>query len=208
MINFSSSYRGFLTKIPQPIREKGKDYASVTAAIFLTAFLVIFAIKPAVITIAGLLGEIKAEEKAIKKLQQKIDQIITAQIAYTQVYDQLALIDQALPENPQFAPLIQQIEAQRILTNLELTDLNYSSIVLTGKSEQKTEKESNPQEINFSASMQGHYPDFKNFLKENFNYRRIIHINSLDIQQPQSQQEEINSLIISLKGTAFYSDND
>jgi len=208
MITFQSSYRRFLTKIPQPIKEKGKDYASVTAAIFLTAFLVVFAIKPTAITIAGLLGEIKAREKTNQKLQQKIDQIIAAQIAYTQIYDQLVLIDQALPENPQFAPLIRQIEAERILTNLELTELNYSPIVLTGKTEQKTEKESNLQEINFSASMQGRYPDFKNFLKENFNYRRIIHINNLNIQPPQNLQEEINSLIISLKGNAFYLDND
>ena len=208
MIAFPSSYRRFLTKIPQPIKEKGKDYASATAAIFLTAFLIVFAIKPTVITIAGLLGEIKAREKDNQKLQQKIDQIISAQIAYTQIYNQSVLVDQALPENPQFAPLIQQIEAERILTNLELTELNYSPIVLTGKTEQKTEKESNLQEINFSASMQGRYPNFKNFLKESFNYRRIIHIDNLDIQQPQNQQEEINGLIISLKGNAFYLDND
>ena len=208
MITFPSSYRRLLTKIPQPIKERGKDYISVTAAIFLTAFLVAFAIKPTVITIAGLLGEIKAREETNQKLQQKINQIITAQIAYTQVYDQLVLIDQALPENPQFAPLIRQIEAERILTNLELTELNYSSIVLTGKTEQKTEKKSNLKEINFSANMQGRYPDFKNFLKENFNYRRIIYINNFDIQQTQNQQEEINGLIISLKGNAFYLDND
>jgi len=208
MITFASSYRRLLTKIPQPIKEKGKETASATAAIFLIAFLVVFAIKPTAVTIAGLLGEIKAREEINQKLQQKIDQIITAQIAYTQIYNQLVLIDQVLPENPQFAPLIRQIEAQRILTNLELTELNYSPIVLTGKTEQKTEKESNLQKINFSASMQGRYPDFKNFLKENFNYRRIIHINNLDIQQPQNQQEEINSLIISLKGNAFYLDND
>jgi len=208
MITFPSSYRRFLTKIPQPIKEKGKETASATTAIFLTAFLVVFAIKPTAITIAGLLGEIKAREETNQKLQQKIDQIISAQIAYTQAYNQLVLVDQTLPENPQFAPLIRQIEAKRILTNLELTELNYSSIVLTGKTEQKTEEESNLREINFSASMQGLYPDFKSFLSENFNYRRIIHINNFDIQQPKNQQEEINSLIISLKGNAFYLDND
>ena len=208
MITFQSSYRGFLTKIPQPIREKGKDYASATAAIFLTAFLVVFAIRPTAITIAGLLGEIKVREKTNQELQQKIDQIVAAQIAYTQIYDQLVLVDHALPENPQFASLIRQIEAKRIVTNLELTELNYSSIVLTDKTKQKTEEESNLQEINFSASMQGHYPDFKSFLKENFDYRRIIHINNFDIQQTKNQQKETNSLIISLKGNAFYLDND
>jgi len=201
-------YRRFLAKIPQPIKEKGKNYASATAAIFLTAFLVIFAIKPTIITIAGLLGEIKAREEANQKLQQKIDQIITAQIAYTQVYNQLTLIDQALPENPQFAPLVRQIEAERILTNLELTELNYSSIILTGKTKQKTEKESNLKKINFSTTMQGRYPDFKNFLKENFSHRRIIYINDFDIQQAQGQQKEINGLTITLKGNAFYLDND
>jgi len=201
-------YRRLLAKIPQTIREKSKETVSATAAIFLTAFLVAFAIKPTIITIAGLLGEIKAREKANQKLQQKIDQIITAQIAYTQVYNQLTLIDQALPENPQFAPLARQIEAERILTNLELTELNYSSIILTGKTKQKTEKESNLKEINFSTIMQGRYPDFKNFLKENFSHRRIIYINNFDIQQAQGQQEEINSLIITLKGNAFYLDND
>jgi len=208
MIAFPSSYRKLLTKIPQPLREKGKSYASTTAAIFMTAFLIAFAIKPTIITIAGLLGEIKAREEANQKLQQKIDQIITAQIAYTQIYNQLALIDQALPENPQFAPLAQQIEAERVLTNLELTELSYSSIVLADKTEQKTEKEPNLKEINFSTIMQGRYPGFKDFLKENFSHRRIIYINNFDIQQAQGQRKEINNLIITLKGNAFYLDND
>ncbi len=200
----SSSYRNLLTKIPPPIKKRGKDYASAVAAILLATLLIALAIKPTAITIAGLVGEIKAREAANQKLQRKIDQIINAQIAYTQIYNQLPLVNQALPENPQFAPLIRQIEAERILTDLNLTSLNYSSITLAGKPKKRTHRNTGLRRISFSASMKGDYPNFKDFLKDTLSYRRIVHINNFEIQQAKSKHKETNHLIISLTGNAFY----
>jgi len=197
-------YRQYLTYIPQPIRTRGRDFAAVTASLFLTAFFLFFAIRPTANAIAELLGEIKAREKSDIQLQEKIDQIIKAQNFYNQIYDRLFLVEEALPQNPQIASLAKEIEAQRLKENLDLSKLGYSSLVLTdetgGKDKKKEAASLTP--INFTLNMAGQYLDFKDFLKNVFEQRRIVHINNFEIQQAKG--EEIIKLDISLSGNTFY----
>ncbi len=197
-------YRQYLTYIPQPIRTRGRDFAAVTASLFLTAFFLFFAIRPTANAIAELLGEIKAREKSDVQLQEKIDQIIKAQNFYNQIYDRLFLVEEALPQNPQIASLAKEIEAQRLKENLDLSKLGYSSLVLTDETGGKDKKKetANLTPINFTLSMAGQYLDFKDFLKNVFEQRRIVHINNFEIQQAKG--EETINLDISLSGNTFY----
>ncbi|MGI6776333.1 MAG: type 4a pilus biogenesis protein PilO [Patescibacteria group bacterium] len=197
-------YRQYLIYIPQPIRARGRDFAAVTASLFLTAFFLFFAIRPTVNAIAELLGEIKARERSDVQLQEKIDQIIKAQNFYNQIYDRLFLVEEALPKNPQIASLAKEIEAQRLKENLDLSKLGYSSLVLTDETGGKDKKKeaANLTPINFTLNMAGQYLDFKDFLKNVFEQRRIVHINNFEIQQ--AKEEETIKLDISLSGNTFY----
>lgn len=197
-------YRQYFTYIPQPIRARGRDFAAVSASLLLTAFFLFFAIRPTANAIADLLGEIKAREKSDAQLQEKIDQIIKAQNFYNQIYDRLFLVEEALPQNPQIASLAKEIEAQRLKENLDLNKLGYSSLVLTdekGKGKEKKTADLTP--INFTLNMAGQYLDFKDFLKNVFEQRRIVHINNFEIQQAKEKKEAIK-LDISLDGNTFY----
>ena len=211
MVNLPKvSYRYYLSQIPIPVREKGRKWVPTAATIFLTAFFIVFAIRPTIITIAELLAEIKAREELNQKLEKKIDQILAAQDFYSQIYDRLFLLDQALPTNPEFAYFSQTLESNRIEANLNLETLNYSSIVLTEKADSKTTKEN--QEFDFTTGLVGYYPNLKSFLESLFRQRRIIYVNSLKIDQKQKNQDQIQPgtppLTITIDGKAFYLGNE
>jgi len=198
-------YRQYLSYIPQPLKARGRDFAAVTAALLLSAFFLFFAIRPTANAIAELLGEIKAREKSDAQLQEKINQIVKAQNFYNEIYDRLFLVEEALPQNPQIASIAKEIEAQRLRESLDLSRLSYSSLVLTDETGSKSKKKETGDltPINFTLNMAGQYLDFKDFLKNVFEQRRIIHINNFDIQQANEKEEAIK-LDISLDGNTFY----
>ncbi|KUK79451.1 MAG: hypothetical protein XD95_0374 [Microgenomates bacterium 39_7] len=200
------SFRYYLSQIPTPVRKKSQKWAPTVATLFLTTFFIIFAIRPTVITIFELLAEIKAREELNQKLGTKIDQIFAAQTLYNQIYDRLYLLDQALPTNPDFAHFSQTLEGNRLETNLALKTLNYSSIVLTEKTDRGPAKEN--QNFIFSSDLAGGYPNLKNLLDNIFHQRRIVYIDSLKISQAKNKQDEEETtnlpLTISLNGKAFY----
>ena len=197
-------YREYLNKIPAPIREKGRDYASATAAILMSIFFLIFAIKPTVIAIAELIGEIKARESVNHQLQEKINQIIAAQNNYNRFYPYFRYVDQALPVNTEIAYFVQHLEANRRLSKLELNNLNYSPIPLT---EINPGKDSEAKNISFTAKMKGDYPNIKTFLEKMAQYRRITYIDKIEMGFDSRQKEEETPLLpltISINGKTFY----
>ena len=100
--------------------------------------------------------------------------------------------------------MAKEIEAQRLKENLDLSKLGYSSLVLTDETGGKNKKKeaANLTPINFTLNMGGQYLDFKDFLKNVFEQRRIVHINNFEIQQVK--KEETIKLDISLSGNTFY----
>ncbi|MDD3532312.1 MAG: type 4a pilus biogenesis protein PilO [Candidatus Shapirobacteria bacterium] len=208
MINLpKASYRYHLSQIPVPIREKTQKWAPTAAAVFLVAFFVIFAIKPTIATIAELLAEIKAREELNQQLDNKVNQIFAAQNIYSQIYDRLYLLDQTLPVDSQFARFSQTVESGRLEVGLDLSTLNYSSIVLTEKKTAKTPIKEN-QEFKFSTGLKGYYPNLGTFLENLFNQRRIIYVDSLKISQGKTNQDQKDvsnlPLIITINGRTFY----
>lgn len=207
-----TAFRYRLSEIPKPVREKTQQWAPTVAAIFLIAFFVIFAIRPTIVTISELLAEIKAREELNEKLSVKINQILTAQTLYNQIYDRLYLLDQALPDNSEFAQFSQTVESARLENNLNLKALNYAAIILTEKENQKTTGQEN-QDFSFSAGLEGYYPNLKSFLETLFNQRRIVYIDSLKISQEKKTEnkettEENLPLTIAINGKTFYLNNE
>jgi len=201
------SYRYYLSQIPLPVRKTGQKWGPTVGAILLITFFIIFAIKPTVVTIVELLAEIKGREELNQQLEKKITQIVTAQTLYNQIYDRLYLLDQALPDNPDFAYFSQNLEGNRLKSDLTLSTLDYSSIVLTQKKAAKATAESEKsQEVSFITDLDGYYPNLKTFLENIFSQRRIIYISNLEISQNKNAllEEQVSPLIITIDGETFY----
>jgi hypothetical protein len=97
----------------------------LNATIFLVIFFVIFAIRPTVITIASLVGDINAKEIQQTQLKTKINQIIKAQDLYSQVQEKYSLISQSLPDGPSYYQAANQISGAASISSISVNDLNF-----------------------------------------------------------------------------------
>ena len=205
---YKQYYLRLQTLSKQPIAQ-----ASFTLLISLLSisFFGIFAIRPTLNTIARLTKEIQEKTKVNKQLENKIKILKKAEANYSQIETYISLVNTALPKEPGFELLEQQIEylAWHHQTNLVSGTFN-GFIVVGDKSEQEktkknkedTNKNSTAENIKFSLILGGNYQNLKNFVTDLEKLDRVILIDSIHFtKETDIENAEVQ---ISLNGQAFY----
>lgn len=152
----------------------------LNATIFLIIFFAIFAIRPTVVTISSLVGEIKAKEVEKTQLKNKINQIVRAQDLYSQVQARYYLIDQSLPDNPQFYNASVQLSQSAAHSSTILDDLSFLF----------TQVKNHPNAVehlkNYSipVSINGSFSQTSQFLSNLLANRRIFKISGVSYSLP------------------------
>ncbi|MGB9707672.1 MAG: type 4a pilus biogenesis protein PilO [Microgenomates group bacterium] len=175
-------------------QKKARVYTEIVLSILTTAFFLFFAIKPTLVTIAGLVKEIKDKRLVTQKLEEKINSLNAAQKEYFSVQGDLYLVDQALPEDSQIASFVRQLEALAFRAGVSVGAIQYSPVSLKGGS-----NESKPLEVDFKIVLQGNYQNLKNFLLSLNNFRRVIHLDGFGFRT--GKEEGLN---LSVSGKAFF----
>ncbi|MFA6008205.1 MAG: hypothetical protein WC784_06245, partial [Candidatus Shapirobacteria bacterium] len=111
----------------QKQRENQKFIRSleIGATFLLISFFALFAIKPTLITISALVGEVKSKELLQKDLKGKINDVITAQDLFSQVQEKYSLVESSLPGNPRFFQAATQINLNANNYQISLNKLNF-----------------------------------------------------------------------------------
>ncbi len=109
-------------------RENSKFIKSVeiSATFVLISFFTFFAIKPTLLTISKLVGDIKAKEILVKELKAKINNVIVSQDLFSQVQEKYALVESSLPSSPRFYQAASQIVGLTEKNQIFLNKINYS----------------------------------------------------------------------------------
>jgi len=176
-------------------QKKVRVYTEIVLSFLTTAFFLFFAVKPTLITITGLVKEIKDKRMVAQKLEEKINNLNIAQREYFAIQEDLYLVDQALPKDSQISTLVKQLEVLTIKNNVSLEGIQYSSVMLVGgPKREETEK------IEFKLSVKGSYQDLRNFLLSLNKLRRILIINAFGFRRGKTEE----SLFLSVDGEAFY----
>jgi len=190
-------YRRYFTDVRRFYRQKKvRVYTEIVFSILTIAFFLFFAIKPTVVTITGLIKEINDKKMVTQKLEEKISNLNLAQQEYLSVENDLYLINQALPEDPQVSVLVRQIEGLCLKTGVSLEGIQYSSLDIRNK----IVKNNKPQSIEIKLVVSGGYQNLKNFLYSLNNFRRIFQIDSFGFKT----SKEEGKLILSISGRTFY----
>jgi len=83
-------YRQYLTYIPQPIRTRGRDFAAVTASLFLIRFFPLLCYQThRQCYCRTLRGDKGARKKAISNYKKKLTKLLKRKIFITKIYDRL-----------------------------------------------------------------------------------------------------------------------
>jgi len=189
-------YRHYFTDIRRFYRKKKvRVYTEIVFSILTVAFFLFFAIRPAVITITGLIREINDKKMVVQKLEEKINNLNLAQREYFSVENDLYLVSQALPEDSQVSVLVRQIEGLCLKVGVSLEGVQYSSLDIRNKIIQNK-----PQSFRIDLVVSGNYQNLKNFLHSLNNFRRIFQIDSFGFKT----FKEDGRLMLSIRGRAFY----
>ncbi|KKU03113.1 MAG: hypothetical protein UX99_C0002G0055 [Candidatus Amesbacteria bacterium GW2011_GWB1_47_26] len=163
-LNYKSSlaqYRRYLAVI----REQPMFAASLglVLSLMLVIILVSAALRPTLVAIASLLGDIRQQSEVEKKLDEKIAEVTAAQAVYLKNESRLKVLDEALPIGRKYAAWAIRLEDVASESGVKVAEWS----LLEGK--------------NFSVSLVGDVPELKRFLAALENLRRLVEIESVQL---------------------------
>lgn len=189
-------YRRYFTNVGQLYKKKNvRVYTEIILSIVTISFFLFFAIKPTVLTITGLIRQIKDQRVVAEKLGKKINALSQAQNQYLSIEPDFYLINQALPTDTQASLLIKELEALARRSGVTLKAVQFNKIGLKEKNLKSEQKE-----INFNITASGDYQRLKEFLTSFNLLRRVVIINSFSFQT----EKESKNLSLNLKAKTFY----
>jgi Tfp pilus assembly protein PilO len=98
----------------------------ISATFILISFFLIFAIRPTVLTISSLWGDIQSKQILKTQLKTKIDHIVEAQDVFSQVQEKYEIINDSLPDRPQYSQTAQQIVQTGNNSGLNINSFDYN----------------------------------------------------------------------------------
>lgn len=179
----------------EPILNKPSNQA-YTTVIF--SFLVVslfgwYAIRPTMQTIFTLRREISDRTSIDKQMEDKISALIEAQAAYETIQQDLPVLSEALPLNPEPIRAVVQLRGLASDSGVAIVGLSVPPVEL----QKEPVKSSLPptgkvNSIPISLSVNGSYIDIKNFLLGIGNLRRITQITGITFA-PKRVSSEVST---------------
>lgn len=196
--------------------EEIKAYTMAILSLFAISFFTIFAIRPTLITFFSLNRQIEDSQQLDQQLEDKINMLLRAQENYQTYKNDVALVNQAVPQDAQFTSLVKKVEELAKNQNTTLASLKiegFDFIEGDQKDNTKTKeakeakeaKEKGPLSFSFIFSIKGNYADSESFIKNMMNLRRIIAFNNLKISISETDNNELTT---ASEAKTFYLKNE
>lgn len=160
-----------------------KPIAKVSIELFLSVgtvlFFAVFAIRPTLVTMSDLIKEIDDKKKLDQQLTQKIAALSTAQSNYLRYQDQLYVLDEALPNQPntvETAKILEKVASERFLL------INSITVKDIPQNEDPTQiKLSEYERLSYpvSITLTGDYPSIRQFVEDLLALRRSLVVDTV-----------------------------
>jgi hypothetical protein len=173
-------------------------YLEVIITVFSVAFFIVFAIRPAVVTISGLVGEINEKKDLTQKMQRKINSVIIAQEEFALVQGNRYILESYLPSEFAISQGIAQVAGAANEIGLPVEQLSVDHI----QNMTNPPKSFSGQKFNFSTK--GDYQDIKEFIRLINLVRRWMEINNYQIGLNKDKEAALTSLTFFLNGEFHY----
>jgi Tfp pilus assembly protein PilO len=172
----------------------------------LVIVLLVVALKPTLVTISGLLGQIRQQKEISVKLDKKISLVQQAITEMNSVADVQPLLENALPENADWSVIATTLAQIATQSGLVVSDLVIDKIPL-GPNEPLVTSDQKyvpqvPQgiiPIRFTLTLAGDYTQMRKVVSDLEGWGRVIMITSIDISTDKK-----GVLIMVLEGEAGY----
>lgn len=194
-------------------REDVKAFIELLLSLATVSIFAVFALRPTLITIAQLFKEIEAKKAIVVQLDEKIKNLSLAQENYEAQKESVALLEIAIPANPNPDSFIKQLEGVVGRNAVEILSINLGQATLLGTpkkvSDLVTQNEPLPEGasgLSFTINASSAYPTIASFLTDLEALRRPVKIGTVSINS--SITELGRELILVVAGqTPYLRDN-
>jgi len=181
-------YREFFLNISSLYKKRAdlRAFLEIILSLSTITIFLLFALKPTIITIIDLLGQIREKQSTLSTLTQKVSDLQAAGSLLQQNQSFIPNIDIAVPTlaNPNiFSGQILGLAAKN---STDILGISINQITYVGVDTNKTVSEFKPlpgnaKEMPFSVSVSGSFPNLTAFIKDLENSRIVTKIDKLGI---------------------------
>lgn len=164
----------------------------ITITVTVITFFLIFAVRPSILTISALVGEVKSKEKVSAQMRKKINDVVMAQEIYAQIQEKYQLLESALPESPQYAQLTEQIVAAGDYSQTPVTSIGFNL------------NQKDPNTIAFSFSQDATFTNIRSFVEKISKNRRLFQVNNISFGSQTKAEPDSQSISASYGFNSFY----
>lgn len=178
-------------------RRDVQAFLEVILSLTTVIILVIFALKPTILTILSLYNQIKSKRETLNSLNLKIGALQKANNFYNQNQQFLPIVNAAIFNNPEPDTISKQVLGLAAKNTITIMGISIGQATIFGKelvAKNSTDLKSlpeNAQSMPISISFRGSYPNLILFIKDLENLRIPIKFDSLAINASQNQEGSI-----------------
>lgn len=187
-----------------------KIYLELILSIITVGVFAFFAIKPTILTIIELNKEIQSKTETSAQLKLKVKNLQAASSLMQSRSTDIQLVEQAVPKVAVPEQLVKQIQDESNQNSLQIIGFSISDAVLLGKSTDKKASAgikplpNGANELPFTFSATGSYPNIFNFLAKIESFRRPIKIDSYTINSTSTDTEK--KIVLTIIGRVPYAE--
>lgn len=191
-LNYKSSltrYRRYLAAAEENSTWKASIF--VIFSLVLMAIMILFALRPTLLTIADLVTQIREQQELSNRLSDKIDDVREASDVLSSQRARLTVLDTALPQSPEWISWVQRVEglatessvlvdsiaAGPVATMGKIVDTNTNTTTVDATKSVTLPKGANM--IPFTIAVHGDYDQVRKFAERLDTIRRITVITDL-----------------------------
>ena len=179
----------------QQDNEKALKTMEISATFILITFFVVFAIRPTVLTISSLVGEIKSKQLLKTKLNQKINDVIVAQDLFSQVEGRYNVVNSSLPDHPSFYDSYNQIRYSTD-SNISLKPLSFD----VNSVNQSPYSNSNLKTYSTNINAIGPFNSSISLIEKLLSNQRLINVSSISFRNVDANTPSASPSAVALGG--------
>lgn len=189
----------YLSKLPYLSHERSQKFMSIALTLIALSFFGLFAISPTISTILKLRKELVDSQFVYDSLDSKIRNLSELRRQYADLQDDLPVIMDALPKEPNASLLFAQIQSAAQQSNVKIKKLeNFEVEVLRNNNGVGKPYYS----YTFSISGTGTFENIHNFVSTIESMQRIINVETFAMNNAYLNDNQ--SLTFDIKGTTFF----
>lgn len=160
----------------------------IAATFVLVSFFLFFAIRPTVLTISTLLGDIESKKILRQELRSKINDVIQAQESFSEVQERYQVINNSLPDKPNYYQAAYQLQKTG-----ESLGININKIAFNLSDTHGTIP-ANVEPYTIYLDVNGDFSSSTKLVSDLLNNQRIMEIKSINFSRVSEKDSNLASI--------------